>query len=491
MLPPAMKPLSLLLIALLSLLAAEAPAADRPNVLMIPIDDLNHWVGHLGRHPQTRTPNLDRLAAAGVSFTRAYCAAPACNPSRIALMSGLPPYVSGCYDNNQDWRPAISEDKLLNKTLMEAGYRAFGTGKIYHGSYGNSSQWTEYHQTTADKPKRHPSAQDNGVGGIAFAPLAGEDKDMPDHDAVNYGIEVLQREHDQPFFLTVGLVKPHMPFSVPKKWFDLFPLESIELPPHIEGDLEDVPQSGVKMAGPQGDHAAILKSGRWKEAVQAYLATIAFCDAQVGRLLDALEQSEYKDNTIVCLWSDHGWSLGEKEHWRKFALWEEPTRTVFIWKVPGLTPAGKACDRTVDYMSLYPTLCALTGTPRPGHVQGADLTPLLKNPEAEWATPALTTHGRENHSLRSEQWRYIRYANGEEELYDHRNDPYEWKNLAANPAHAEVKSYLSQYFPKTNAPDLPRGKNGGEGEGGGGKNKSNKNKSKAKAKGPNPSNAQE
>ncbi len=454
------------LITALALLAAAAfaRAADQPNVLMIPIDDLNHWVGHLGRHPQTRTPNIDRLAASGVSFTRAYCAAPACNPSRIALMSGLRPSTSGCYDNGQDWRPAISEDKLLNKVLMDAGYNAFGAGKIYHGGYGNSSQWTEFRSKETDtRLKLHPSAKDDGVGGIKFGPLENADEDMSDYHTVNYGIEVLNRKHDKPFFLAVGLVKPHLPFSVPKKWYDLFPLDSIELPPHTENDLDDVPPAGIKMAKPDGDHAAILKSGRWKEAVQAYLATIAFCDAQVGRLLDALEQSEHRDNTIVCLWSDHGWSLGEKEHWRKFALWEEPTRTVFIWRVPGMTPAGKPCGRTVDYMSIYPTLCALTGAPRPAHVEGLDITPLLKDPEAAWDTPALTTHGRKNHSLRSEQWRYIRYANGDEELYDHDKDPLEWTNIAQDPVNAGVKEHLSQYLPKNDAPDLPRGNRGGEG----------------------------
>ncbi len=462
--------------------AAFADAADQPNVLMIPIDDLNHWVGHLGRHPQTKTPNIDRLAASGVSFTRAYCAAPACNPSRIALMSGLKPSTSGCYNNDQDWRPAISEDKLLNKVLMDAGYNAFGAGKIYHGGYGNSSRWTEFlNKDGGAKLKLDPSAKNEGVGGIKFGPLANSDEDMPDYATVNFGIDVLNRNHDKPFFLAVGLVKPHMPFSVPKKWFDLFPLDSIELPPHIDGDLDDVPPSGVKMAGPNGDHAAILKSGRWKEAVQAYLATIAFCDSQVGRLLAALEQSAYKDNTIVCLWSDHGWSLGEKEHWRKFALWEEPTRTVFIWKVPGMTPAGKVCERTVDYMSIYPTLCALTGTPRPAHVEGQDISPLLKNPEAAWETPALTTHGRQNHALRSEQWRYIRYANGDEELYDHSKDALEHTNVASDPLNASVKEYLSQYLPKTDAPNLLRGKDDGEGEGGGRKKKG-KDKNKASAK---------
>jgi arylsulfatase A-like enzyme len=293
------------------------------------------------------------------------------------------------------------------------------------------------------------------VGGIHFFPLASDDEQMPDYKVVNYGLAQLNKKHDKPFFLAIGLVKPHMPFAVPKKWFDLFPLESIELPPHRADDLDDVPPAGVRMAGPQGDHAAIVKSGRWKEAVQAYLATIAFADAQVGRLLDGLEKSEHRDNTIVVLWSDHGWSLGEKSHWRKFALWEEPTRSVFVWKAPGVTRAGGVCNRVVDYTCVFPTLCSLAGLSLSGHLEGREITPLLKNPEAAWDVPAITTHGFRNHAVRSEGWRYIRYANGDEELYDTAADPLEYTNLASRPDYAERKAELAKWLPGKDAPTLP------------------------------------
>ena len=433
-----------------------AAEASRPNVLFIAIDDLNHWVGHLGRHPQAKTPQIDRLAASGVSFTAAYCTAPACNPSRASLMSGMRPSTTGCYFNGQDWRPGIPASKLLNTHLAENGYRVYGAGKIYHAK-AHGGNWDDYFDSNSPPPKRHPSAANDGVGGIRFSPLDGSDEEMPDHHAVDWCIEKLHKQSDQPFFIACGLVKPHMPFSVPKKWFDLFPLDEIQLPPWSPSDLDDVPPAGVAVAKPQGDHQAILDSGRWKEAVQAYLATCSFADHQVGRLLDGLKQSGHSDDTLVVLWSDHGWSLGEKSHWRKFALWEEPTRTVFVWRVPGMTPAGVRCDRPVDYLSVFPTLAALTGLERPGHLEGPDLSPLLRVPSAAWDHPAITTHGRGNHAVRSEAWRYIRYADGSEELYDERRDPLEQTNLAMQPEHTAVKQQLATLLPAAEADDLPSG----------------------------------
>ncbi len=460
-LPTSLRRFFTILVLALCSTGLPAPAASQPNVLFIAIDDLNHWVGHLGRNAQTKTPNIDRLAQQGVTFAKAYCTAPACNPSRASLMSGQRPSTTGCYTNAQNWRPGISEDKLLNSHFARAGYRVYGAGKIYHGAGDRGGTWDDYFPGKGGKLTRHPGAKDDGVGGIAFAPLANTDEEMPDYGVVSYGIEKLNEKSDKPFFLAVGLVKPHMPFSVPKKWFDMFPIESIELPPHREDDLQDVPPAGVKMAGPQGDHARIVASGRWKEAVQAYLATIAFCDSQVGRLLDALEKSPQRDNTIVVLWSDHGWSLGEKSHWRKFALWEEPTRTVFVWKAPGVTPAAGVCGRPVDYSSIYPTLCELAGLPKPAHLDGQSIAALLKDPQAAWETPALTTHGRQNHAVRSEGWRYIRYANGEEELYDTAADPLEYTNLAGNTEHAARKAELAKWLPRTDAENLPGGGGGG------------------------------
>jgi arylsulfatase A-like enzyme len=226
-----------------------------------------------------------------------------------------------------------------------------------------------------------------------------------------------------------------------------------------EKDLDDIPAAGVRMANPGGDHAAITKAGIWKECVRAYLASISFADAQLGRLLDALDASPSRDDTIVVLWGDHGWHLGEKLHWRKFTLWEEATRAPFIWVVPGTTKPGVVCERTVDFMSVYPTLSDLCGLPIPAHLEGPSIRPLLADPKAEWTTAALTTYGFRNHAVRTERWRYIRYADGSEELYDEVADPLEWKNLAGKEDLAGVKAELSRRLPavdKEPSASLPR-----------------------------------
>ena len=442
-------------ILFLLLLATALPvrAAEKPNVLFIPVDDLNHWVGHLGRNKQTRTPNLDRLARMGVTFTNAHCAAPVCNPSRTALLSGRRPSATGIYDNNVHFSKGagVNAAGSLLTQFKNAGYETLGMGKLWHGGLGFPEQWT-----ATGARGRAPRAQldDRSIGGIKFGVLNGGDESVPDTAIADYAIAELGKKHDRPFFLVPGFHKPHMPWNVPRRYYDLHPIEKIELPPIQADDLADIPAAGIKIARPSGDHARIVESGRWKEAVQGYLAAISYLDAQVGRVLDALEKSAYRDNTIICLWGDHGWHLGEKEHWRKFALWEEATRAPFIWVVPGVTKPGGVCERPVDFMSIYPTLCDLAGVAKPPHVTGENIRTLLVDPRAEWTTPALTTHGRNNHAVRTKDWRYIRYADGGEELYDHRIDEYEWANLAAKPEHAALKQELSAFFPKENVPAL-------------------------------------
>ena len=464
-----MKNISRLILALVCFLTAlvvvnDSPAqskpaaAAKPNVLFIAVDDLNHWVRFMGRNKQVITPNIDRLAKMGVSFSNAYCAAPICNPSRAALMTGLRPSMTGVYDNNVDWRPVVAQDLTLVTHMKRNGYGAYGAGKIYHGGFDRKSEWDEYDKERAAPCKRLNDT--DGVGGIKFSPMDCGDEGVSDYSIADYGIKQLQRKHDKPFFLTIGFHKPHMPWNVPKKYFDMYPLDIIQLPPYREDDLKDIPAEGVKMARGPGsnspdkpsDHELMLQSGRWKEAVQAYLAAITYMDGQLGRVLDALEKSEYKDNTIIVFWGDHGWSLGEKHHWRKFALWEEPTRAPFIWVAPGVTKAGTVSKRTVDFMSVYPTLSELCGLPIPKHVEGVSIKSLLANPNANWTTPALTTHGFQNHAVRNERWRYIHYEKGGEELYHETKDPYEWTNLASDKKHDKLKAEMAKVFPKVNKP---------------------------------------
>lgn len=429
-----------------------AEQASRPNVLFIAVDDLNHWIGHLGRNRQTSTPSIDRLAGMGVSFSNAHCAAPLCAPSRAALLSGLRPGTSGIYFNDSPWATTVTAEQSLVTRFRAAGYETLGMGKLWHGGLGYPEQWAD--RGREDNTGNGKSElTDRSVGGIRFGILHGDDESVSDTAIADYGIRQLKSSHEGPFFLTLGFRKPHMPWNVPQKYFDMHPLDQIQLPPVQEDDLNDIPPAGLRMAKPEGDHATMLESGRWKEAVQAYLATVSYVDGQIGRVLDALEQSEYAGNTIICLWGDHGWHLGEKQHWRKFALWEEATRAPLIWVVPGMTQPGTVCSQPVDFMSIYPTLCGLAQIPLPGHVEGVSIQQLLQQPETEWKQPAITTFGRNNHSVRDSRWRYIHYADGSEELYDHESDPYEWTNLAQHSEHAPTISRLAAFLPRTNNPE--------------------------------------
>ncbi|MCA9109387.1 MAG: sulfatase [Planctomycetaceae bacterium] len=440
---------------LVLLAAAMTSAAEKPNVLFIAVDDLNHWVGYTGRNPQTQTPNLDRLAGMGTAFTQAHCAVPACNPSRAALMSGMRASTTGCYFNQDFWTRFIPEGKTMAATFKQAGYSTWGMGKIFHSDSFYESEWDEY-------PPLPVPAHGKGVDKMEgfHEPLQHDlrDEDLADWHTVNFCIEKLSTEQEKPFFLACGLHKPHLPFAVPRKYYDQFPLAEIELPPYQEDDLNDVPVAGLKMARPEGDHRQFKENGRWKAAIQSYLATVAYTDMNIGRLLDAFKKSPHQENTIIVLWGDHGWHFGEKDHWRKFALWEEATRAPLIWVVPGVTKPGSQCEQVVDFMTIYPTLCDLAGISVPAHVEGTSLRMLLDDPSAEWETPALTTYGFRNHAIRTSRWRFIRYADGSEELYDHSHDPYEWTNLAKDPKTSAVRNELARWFPETDAEPPPKRK---------------------------------
>lgn len=435
----------------------EEAGKSRQNVLFIAIDDLNDWIGCLGGHPDTRTPNIDRLAAQGRLFSRTYCSAPACNPSRASLLSGVLPSTSGVYKNDQPWRPKLPDVVTLPGHFKSQGYLVHGRGKIYHGRHSQDEpSWHEYIRKGLDPlPPNRPVNRIPKTSHFDWGPVDVPDEEMDDTKVAKWGAEFLRQEHDKPFFLACGLFRPHLPWYVPRKYHEMFPPESVTLPEVNENDLDDVPKAGRQMARPDRDHRNVTRTDNWRRAVSGYLASIAFTDKTVGMILEALEQSAHADNTTVVLWADHGWHLGEKLHWRKFALWEEATRCPLIISTPEMRKSGdrnRECGRTVSLLDIYPTLCDLCDLPRPTQLQGNSLVPLLENPNRRWPHHALTTHGYRNHTVRSERYRYIQYADGSEELYDHETDELEWTNLAANPEYDAIKERLREALPSVNAP---------------------------------------
>ena len=435
----------------------------RPNVLFIAVDDLRDWVGHLSGHPNAKTPNIDRLAKHGVSFTRAYCSAPLCNPSRISLLTGVAPYNSGVYGNGEKLRQKLPDAVTLMQHFRASGYSVRGAGKIFHGTSAyDMDSWDIFFKSSGSK--KHRVKRDSSLPKSAWVPwgaLACSDDEMLDGINAKWIIAELKKPQEKPFFLAYGLTKPHLTWSVPQKYFDLHPLEGIKLPPTKKRDLDDLPAFGKKLARevydpsgerdfavkPNGDHANVIANNQWGKAVQAYLATISFADAQIGRVLDALDRSGHADNTIVVLWGDHGWHLGEKEHWRKHALWDVSTRTPLVFSAPHGVAKGKLCQRPVSLIDIYPTLLDLCGLPELKGLDGQSLKLLLENPDRQWERPVVITYGLNNHAIQTERWRYIRYRDGGEELYDHERDPNEWTNLASISKYSLQKSKLSKWLP--------------------------------------------
>ena len=437
-----------------------------PNVLFIGVDDLRNWVGHLGGHPNANTPNIDRLAKRGVSFTRAYCSAPLCNPSRISLLTGVAPSKSGVYGNGEKLRQKLPDAVTLMQHFRASGYSVRGAGKIFHGTAAyDKDSWDTYFKPAGSKLPL--AKRDNDLPKSAWAPwgpLDCADKKMFDGKTASWIVAELEKPQEKPFFLAYGLTKPHLPWKVPQKYFDLHPLDGIKLPPVTKGDLDDIPAFGKKLARevydpsgerdfavkPNGDHANVIANNQWLKAVQAYLATISFADAQIGRVLDALDRSGHADNTIVVLWGDHGWHLGEKNHWRKHALWDVSTRTPLVFSAPRGVAKDKLCQRPVSLIDIYPTLIDLCGLPKRRGLDGQSLKSLLENPERKWDRPVVITYGLNNHAVQTERWRYIRYRDGGQELYDHERDPNEWTNLASIPKYSPQKTKLAKWLPSTN-----------------------------------------
>jgi arylsulfatase A-like enzyme len=467
-----MKSIPALIAACVLLCGVSYAVEQKPNVLFISMDDLNDWVGCLGGHPQTITPNLDRLAASGVLFRNAYCPAPSCNPSRSAIFSGLPPHRSGLYQNMQKLREVMPDEVLLPRYFSKHGYWSAGSGKLLHYVIDPQS-WDDYYPEkskgnpfpTTYYPETRPVSLP--VGGpwqyreTDWAALDVTDEEFGGDWLVAEWIgEQLLRAQDKPFFLGCGIYRPHEPWFVPKKYFEPFPLDEIQLPPgYKEGDLDDVPAEGQRIARNRY-FAHILEHDQWKQGIQGYLASIHFADAMLGRVLDALDEGPHRDNTIVVVWGDHGWHLGEKEHWQKFTPWRVGTRVPLMIRVPqgapGLlegTAPGGLCDRPVNLVDLFDTLTELCGLPAKSGTESRSLIPLLRDPSAAWPHAALTHLDHpENFAISTERWRYIRYRDGGEELYDIETDPHEWTNLASNPERAAKLAEMRALVPNRFAP---------------------------------------
>ncbi|MCD6564849.1 MAG: sulfatase [Bacteroidales bacterium] len=458
-----------------------------PNVLIITVDDMKDWTGFLGGYEGTvHTPNMDRLATRGISFTNAHTSATVCCPSRYAFFLGKRPSSTGLYNNNQWWKPNYPLMISLPQYFRQHGYYAAGAGKVFHHTPGNNPpcSWDEYQDQVFDDPWNfaewsveryairygyrkpiipYPDWKPlNGIYPIKseldWGPIPGKkEKDYGDVQAIKFAQNFLNRKQQKPFFLAIGIFRPHLPWHVPKKYFDQYPLDQIVLPGGFkEDDLDDVPETGKKLAlAGYKDFHQIREEGKWKEAIQAYLASISFADAQVGSVLNALEKSKYADNTIVLLWSDHGWHLGSKQHWHKQTLWEEATRIPFIIRVPDVTKNGSICKHPVDMVNVFPTLISLCGLLPMEGLDGHDMTSILKNPESNWKWPALSEIKTGNMAVRTNKWRYIRYKDGEEELYDRENDPYEWNNLTGNSKYRSILEEHRKWIPDTFATPVP------------------------------------
>ncbi|MEM7373312.1 MAG: sulfatase [Bacteroidota bacterium] len=474
---------------LLLLLGNSHPGITQshPNILFIAIDDMNDWVGFLHTHPQVQTPHMDAMASEGISFVHAHCPAPICGPSRTAIMSGQWPSTTGIYTNQINYRKELPHLTSLPEHFRNQGYYVMGVGKIFHSSpskmpeeafdeYGGKggsaspfssadlqlAHQTPFHEVQiAEKSFRLPL---NGIPADRYWNKSHTFDwgavDLPDSlfsDAQNTGwaIEKLKRSYDQPFFLALGFSRPHQPLYNPKRFHDLYPLDSVQLPPRIEHDLADVPRSGKEqalLAGTSGLHSSVEQYGEWEHAVSSYLASISFVDHLVGKLMAALRKSPYADNTWIVLWSDHGWHLGEKFHWGKATPWFRSTRIPLLI-IPPTThfPTGfqahSATKAMVNLIDLAPSLADMANIPHLPQWEGNSLIPLVANPQQSWSAYTVTTSGRGNHSITTRNWQYIHYFDGSDELYHLAEDPNQFVNLVNDSLYSEAKKRLMSFLP--------------------------------------------
>jgi uncharacterized sulfatase len=473
----------LLLLAPFSLLpAAEPPARPRPNILFLSADDLGNVLGSAD-HPLLRMPHLDRLARTGVHFTRAYNQIPLCNPSRASLMTGLRPDTLGVYDLSRHFRETVPDAITLPQAFRRAGWWAGRVGKIYHydvpagiGTDGHDDppSWDatvnpKGRDVADEKLITNPTPTRPISAALSWLAADGTDEEQTDGMIATEAIRLLRERKEkaagQPFFLGVGFFRPHTPFVAPKSYFDLYPLEKIQLPRTPAGDRDDIPAIAFAHNNPTPHYG--LDEETCRRALQAYYASVTFLDAQVGRVLDALDAEGLAQNTLVVFWSDHGYHLGEHGGvWQKRTLFEESARAPLLIRAPGAAGNGRACAQVVEFVDLFPTLTELAGLAAPANLAGRSLAPLLANPRRAWIGQAFTQILRPGggtpvmgRSVRTERWRYTEWAGGAAgaELYDHHADPQELTNLAQDAARRLTREQLRRRFEGKARGDAPAG----------------------------------
>jgi len=443
----------------------ENKRLQKPNVLFIAIDDLNDWIGCLGGHPQAQTPNIDRLAAKGTLFTNAHVQAPLSNPSRSSVLTGYRPSSTGIYGLYPGIRAIdLTKDCVtLPQYFSKQGYSTAAYGKVFHdGAIPKEIQKYEFDIWGAPNgmptpPKKFVETPST-IKGMDWGVFPENDSDQGDWKTADNAIEQLKsRPKDKPFFIAAGFRLPHVPCFASQKWFDMYPPEKdIILPPYLENDRTDVPFFSWYLHWdlPEPRLSWLKENNQWRNLVRSYLASTTFMDSQIGRVLDALEASGEASNTVIVLWSDNGWHIGEKDITGKNSLWKPSTHVPLIFAGPGVS-VGKRCSQPAELLDIYPTLVELCNLPKKADIEGHSLKPQLKNANKKRLWPAITTANQNNHAVVTDKWRFIQYADGSQELYNEQNDPNEWKNLATDKKYKKVMDDLKKWLPKTNLPLAP------------------------------------
>ena len=440
-------------IAAPALLLSQKTAAERPNVLFIASDDMNNALGCYG-HPMVKSPNIDRLAARGVRFDRAYCQYPVCGPSRVSLLTGLRPDTTRVFDNNIAVRDKMPDAITLPQLFRKNGWHSVRAGKMYHmdvpGSVGTDKWDDPPSWDVAISPpgkEQHTAGQGRNITeGKAKArwewiAFEGEGKDQADERATGIAIETISKRPRDPWFMGLGYLRPHLPHVAPARFFDLYPLDRISPVKNPAGDLDDIPLASEIAINTRARDMGMNDHDK-KEAIRAYYASVSYMDWQVGRVLDALEKSGQARKTMVVFWGDHGWHLGEHHRWHKRSLFEESMRAPLIIHAPGRQGNGKSSRSLVEFVDIYPTLAELAALPPPSNLEGQSLVPLLENPGRTWKSAAFSVvtapHGIKGQAAVTDRYRYVRWTgpHPDEELFDHQSDPREYTNLARKPEHA-------------------------------------------------------